>query len=94
MKLNKKILFIIASTALILMLLTITVLGYFQEGTYATGTIEVEFKIGRAVIEENDVGKVRYIKVANTGEYYCFVRIKIFTIGLTEGNIRIWRKLE
>ena len=94
MKLNKKILFIIASTALILMLLTITVLGYMTTYANTDGEIKIEFATGKAVIEENDIGKTKHIKAVNTGEYYCFVRIKIITIGLTENNIRIWRKLE
>lgn len=86
MKVNIKIVIITIS---ILLLLSISVYAYYIDYAAAEGSVSISCGIPKAIVEKYEENNIKKFKITNTGKWDCFVRVKIFGIGLTNSMLTL-----
>ena len=95
MERKNKIVFSIFFTIFIVVLLTGVVKAYFSDLESASGQVQVSLELPETTLEKREENNIKYFKVNNTGNSECFVRVKVFGIGLEDSMINIdssWEK--
>jgi hypothetical protein len=87
MKIKNKFNFILIIMIFTILLLTGNVQAYYGQKIIASGKVQVLFGMPQATIEKREESNTQYFKVTNTGNSECFVRIKVFGIGLEDSMI-------
>lgn len=89
MKMNIKILRIVIITISILLLLSISVYAYSWTYVTASGSVSISCGIPEASVEKYEENNIKKFIITNIGEWDCFVRVKIFGIGLTNSMLQL-----
>lgn len=89
MKIKNKFNFIIIIMIFTILLLTGKAQAYFGDVAHASLKAQILFGVPQASIEKREERDMQYFKATNTGNGECFVRIKVFGIGLEDSMITL-----
>lgn len=89
MKIKNKFNFILIIMIFTILLLTGNVQAYFVDYIHASLKAQILFGVPQASIGKREESGMQYFKATNTGNGECFVRIKVFGIGLEDSMITL-----